>query len=511
MRPAAGSVAVLPLLGAFALTAAALAASGGHPGATAAPVLGLALLFAALRAPLRVCVAGLLFLALVADSPQDNPMDGFWRSPFFALGQVLCSNWSSTFGVAALPFSGMDLLCLLLLARTVREAQGPAPLASALRAALAAFLGALLLLGAAGLARGGSFGSAYWQVRQIAFIPVFAWLLAHALTGVQDHLLLGRLVVAAALTKASVGLYFAFAVAGAQGISPSYITTHADTLLFCLSITLVCLRWLEEPSTAHLLRCVWVVPVLLAAVWLNNRRIAWVGLSAVVASAWQLSRWNAAKRAVARLGLSAIPLVAAYLVAGWSSPGAAFKPVAALRTLVATRDGGRAADASTHSREIENFNLLQTVQRHPLGTGLGHGYDEVVKGPSIASDFALYRYIPHNSVLWMLSVGGPIGFFLLWSPFVVGIYLAARAHRLARRPLDRVAALASVAAQLLFLVQAYGDMGTQSWSTAWLVAAALAVAGKLALSTGAWPLDVSLPDPSPDLAPALEPAWTPHS
>ena len=112
---------------------------------------------------------------------------------------------------------------------------------------------------------------------------------------------------------------------------------------------------------------------------------------------------------------------------------------------------------------------------------------EVVKGPDISKDFALYRYIPHNSVLWLLTAGGPLGFFLLWSLFVVGIYLAARAHRLSSTPEQRMAALGALSAQTLFLIQAFGDMGTQNWSTTWILGAALAVAGALAVETGAWP------------------------
>lgn len=511
MKPDEGSVAVLPLLGACGLTFFALAASGGNLAATAAPVLAAALVYASLRAPLRACVLGLMFLALIADAPQDNPMSGLWESPLFALGQVLCSNWSNTFGVAALSFSGMDLLCLLLLARIACQPQGAAHVAGPLRIALLVFLGTLVLLGLVGMARGGSLNSAYWQVRQLLFIPVFAWLVARGLPFAQDHRLLGRMVLSAAAIKAAVGLYFYLAIARPQGLAPASITTHADTLLFCLSITLVTLRWLEEPTAPNLLRCLWLVPLVLAAVWLNNRRVAYVGLAGVFATVWQLSRWNAAKRAVARFGLVALPLLVAYLVAGWTSPAPAFKPAFALRTLVATKDGTHAADASTRSREIENFNLSQTLRRHPLGTGLGHAYEEAVKGPDISRAFALYRYIPHNSVLWMLTAGGPLGFFLLWSLFVVGIYLAARSHRLAKSASDRVAALAALAAQLLFLIQAYGDMGTQNWSTTWLVAAALAVAGKLAISTGAWPPRPSLPPvASPASAFTLEPAWTPH-
>jgi hypothetical protein len=452
-----------------------------------------------------------MFLALVADAPQDNPMAGLWRSPLYGLGQLLCNNWSNTFGIAALSFSGMDLLTALLLARLLLAPKdGPARRASALGAALLVFFLALLGLGAVGVLTGAALGNAYWQVRQLVFIPVFAWLLGEALEGREDHRILGSVVVAAALIKTAVGLYFHFAIARSRGLAPPFLTTHSDTMLFCLSITLVLVRWLERPDAASLRRCLWFIPLVLAAVWLNNRRIAWVGLFGAFLVVWQLTAWNRAKRALAVAGLLALPLVAGYAVAGWGSTAPAFKPVAAIRTLVATKDGSRAADSSTRSREIENFNLAQTLRRHPLGLGLGHAYDEVVKGPDISRDFALYRYIPHNSVLWMMAAGGPLGFFLLWSLFVVGIYLAARSYRHAASATDRMASLSALCALLLFLVQAFGDMGTQSWSTTWLVAAALAVSGRLALETGAWPSSPRPRGAARTFAPEVT-AWTPNS
>jgi hypothetical protein len=58
-----------------------------------------------------------------------------------------------------------------------------------------------------------------------------------------------------------------------------------------------------------------------------------------------------------------------------------------------------------------------------------------------------------------------------------------RARRLARSPIERIAAIAAVCTVVVYLIQAYGDMGTQNWATTWLVAAALAVAGKVAVAT----------------------------
>jgi len=285
-----------------------------------------------------------------------------------------------------------------------------------------------------------------------------------------------------------VGIYFHYFIALPRGIAAPVILSHSETLLLCLSVTLLLARWVEQPDRFALRRCLYLVPLIVAAIWLNNRRIAYVGLATSITIVLLLGRWNAAKRAVARLSLLAIPVAVLYVVVGWESPAAAFKPVAAIRTLISPdeRTEQAGADTSTRARDIENFNLSQTLREYPLGTGLGQPYREVVKGPDISQDFALYQYIPHNDVLWMLTVGGPLGFLLLWSLFLTGIFLAARSHHLARSPLHRCAAAVSLSAQVLFLIQAWGDMGTQNWSAAWLMAAALASAGKLAVETGAW-------------------------
>lgn len=70
---------------------------------------------------------------------------------------------------------------------------------------------------------------------------------------------------------------------------------------------------------------------------------------------------------------------------------------------------------------------------------------------------------------------------------MVGVFLAARSYRRATRPVDRAAALAAVSVVIVYALQAYGDMGLQSWEGLFITAAALGVAGRLADETGAWP------------------------
>ena len=81
---------------------------------------------------------------------------------------------------------------------------------------------------------------------------------------------------------------------------------------------------------------------------------------------------------------------------------------------------------------------------------------------------------------WGVGVGDTVAAFLPNTPHAIVAQLA----------------VASLCAQALFLIQAWGDMGTQNWSAAWLVAAALASAGRLAVETGAWPTPAARPDRS---------------
>jgi hypothetical protein len=96
-----------------------------------------------------------------------------------------------------------------------------------------------------------------------------------------------------------------------------------------------------------------------------------------------------------------------------------------------------------------------------------------------------------------------IGFSGLWVMLVVAVFLAARAHRRAKSPAERAAALSCIAAVIIYTNQVFGDIGLVSWTGVFLVAPAMAVAGKLAVATGAWPRVARriLPGSAPAVAP----------
>jgi O-antigen ligase len=139
-------------------------------------------------------------------------------------------------------------------------------------------------------------------------------------------------------------------------------------------------------------------------------------------------------------------------------------------------------------RDLENYNLFYTLRHNPVfGTGYGHGYDEIIGLPDVSSSYALYRFLPHNSILGLWAYGGFVGFTALWTMLVVGLFLAARAYRHAITVDDQTAALTAVSIIVVYLVYCYGDLGLGTWASVFIVAPAFAIASKLAVSTGAWP------------------------
>ena len=145
-------------------------------------------------------------------------------------------------------------------------------------------------------------------------------------------------------------------------------------------------------------------------------------------------------------------------------------------------------DGSTLFRDLENYNLLYTLRASPIiGLGFGQQFAETVVTPDI-SFFKEYRYMPHNSVLGLWCFTGLLGFTGLFVAPVVGVLLAARSYRWARVPDERVAAFTALGMVLIYLIQCYGDIGFSERESIFIVGAALAVAGQLALSTGAWVL-----------------------
>jgi O-antigen ligase len=322
-----------------------------------------------------------------------------------------------------------------------------------------------------------------WKVRSLLQVPVLFLLFQVSFRGPSDHRLLGRVIVWSAAVKAILAIWVQYVVAPKTGGPLDYATNHGDSVLFAVAAFILVAQLSERPGRNRWRTSALVLPILLVGMVANGRRIVWVMLATTLLVLYLITEWGAWKRRATRGVLIALPIMALYVAAGWTSTSAIFAPIKTFRTV---SDGS--IDASTLWREIENWNIAMSLKEQPiLGVGLGGEYTEFRANGDLSAVFPEYRGWPHNSVLGLLFLAGLVGFSALWMLNAAPVFLAARAYRLAEAPDDRTAGLAVIAAVISCMSLAYGDLGPNFVQYRIFLALALMVSGKLAVATGAWP------------------------
>jgi len=402
-------------------------------------------------------------------------------------------------GIGPLVITGYELLTLMMLAlAAVRIARGSRvdvvgrePGSNVVATAAGAAFATVVLLSVWGTVRGGDVHRSLIQFRQLLFIPLLTATFAYAFRDLRDFIKAFVVLTAAVCVKVALGVYYFSTDVWPQGLTPEYMTDHHDSVPWVVVLFVWCAAWVHAPRLRRAPLVVALLGWVGLGLALNNRRVAYVSLLASFCLLYVLLQGRL-KRRVTRVLLVALPFVAVYLLLARTHQTGVFKPAAALWSVSDQKN------TSNVWREAENTNLLFTLrQSWVLGTGWGHEYIEFLKLPDISRFYPQYRLAPHNSVLWLLGVAGVGGFALLWMPLVVGVYLAARSYRFARVPVERTAAAAALSVFAAYAVQAWGDMGLQGVLPAVLMAGALALTGKLARATGAWPAHVRLTSRAP--------------
>jgi len=482
------------LIAAIVLSSLALLTVTGRPVLGFVPLALAGVIFAFCSLPVRYSLFALLFVALLVEILPATGLSGSWESPVYPIKVFLFDNLDSVTGIGALRFSGAELILAMLLGvifcrgllgvSTDRIDRLPAP--NALSASLWIALGTIVLLEIWGLVRGGDFRQSLWQARELFWLPILTWLFCYALRGPRDFAALGYVAVGAAVIKIGIAVFYMLTIALPNNLHPTSVTSHNDSVLFVGVVMLCVAHAVHSRSSRIFVYAGLVSSWILLGMVINGRRIAFLSLFAVLLVFYTLLR-GPTKRAIKRCLIYGWPIFFLYLAGSRNRPYGVFKPGQLLMSVVQQQD------QSSATRDVENYNLLQTLKQNMLvGSGWGHEYLEVNKANDISKFFSQYRFIAHNSVLWLWSIGGLVGFTLIWLPIGLSVFFARRSYYFARTPAERTAAVAVLGILVSYCIQAWGDMGTQGMTCALLAASAMAVGGKLAIATGAWPRNVPL-------------------
>ncbi len=476
----------------------AVIAMNGAIGWALAPILVAFCVWLIVAAPVRTTFFLLLFLSLCTDRPGDA--GGLWESPFVNIGGLLSYNMSNILKIEALKISGISLtLFLLLLTRIHRMLVGrtvdtPAAVAPAqpINWALLVGLVSVVWLITWGVISGGDGQMA--KVQTQVYLPMLAtaFVLGASFRGDRDYRTFGHVIVAAACCKATMALWARHilpdAIPDKFGVmrEVEYVTNHGDSLLFTCACLALIVPVFFKPGWRTLRWCLLFLPLVAAGMVANDRRLVWVELAMGLALLPLLSPQALISRHLRRITILLSPVILLYVGVGWFSASRVFGPVKLFRSVMSSQRSDGSIDRSTLFRDIENFNLIYTFQANPfLGTGFGHPFIAAVENADL-SGFKEYPFLPHNSLLGLMAFCGGFGVIGLFTPWVIGLFFAARSQFMARSPDQSIAAAIAIGNLIAYLMHVWGDIGFTEPTAIFTVGASLAIAGQLAVSTGAW-------------------------
>lgn len=431
------------------------------------------------RAPPHVSARVLLLLALVLEAPDERPGNGYWTPPFAPANLIFYDGIKKWLGIPGLSFSLFTVLCLVLFLRA-RKSRSPGdvpPLPEAVKV-VQVFSLALVSMELYGLLRGGQGQPSYWQVIHPVTMALATAAFLYSVRGPRDFRAIGTVIVVSAITKGMLVAWVYQVVCRPMNIRPFYATTHSDSVTFAVGILVLAANLFEHRDKASFWRAAFLIPFLLMAIVMNNRRLAFVGVGAGVFTTFAVLRPSPVKRKMIRAVIFAIPLLALYVKVGGNSGNPIFAPAKLIHSVMSGED------RSSITRDIENYNLIVTLRENKIvGPGFGAEYTEAVQADDISAGFSLYKFIAHNSVLWLWSLGGLLGFTLLWMIYPIQAFFAARGYRRGRTPLERAAGLTTLAASTAVLAQNWGDMGFNSYTNLTIFGVVFAVSAKLCAAT----------------------------
>jgi len=483
-------------LGACALLIALASLIGDSMvGALMAPIVFALMVYCMTRVPTRTSIMALMFLSLTAEGAEDA--SGLWQGPLHTFGVMMTSHLNTvdrSLGFTSfMSFSGTD--CLLVALGIIaygRKQRGakfdrlgnvntPRPL---VQAAYITYAG-IAFTWVSGMWRGGIFSMSLWQLFRVVYLPGIFLLCQYGLRGARDLGALAKVVVVSAVYKALIAIYVAntVVVAPDPDTGSTHIacaTNHADSILFACAFVIILAMLFERVKGNMRWLGLAILPILSWGIVANHRRLAWVQVALVVLSVYIIGRDNPVKKKIRRALIGLAPVILAYLVAGWNSQAGIFKPAQMVRSIVDPQ-----SDGSTLWREFENYDIIATIQIHPIwGRGYGNGYYEVI--PLAQIPYELEHYAPHNSILGLFCYSGLLAFCAQMALIVGGVYVCVRAYHAAAEPAHRAAALACFGSIVIYLIACWGDMGLGTTPGVFTVGPAIAVAGKLLVAAGDW-------------------------
>ena len=308
--------------------------------------------------------------------------------------------------------------------------------------AMLGVMGAVVLAVAVGQLHHGSLRIAFMEARPYVYLASSYFLTAVLVRNRRAIRAVLWAFVGSVGFKAFQGIYVWFENRHLYPKPEAYIG-HEASYFFVAFMVLVPALWLFGQKGRLRNVATWLLPVVIWANLVNDRRASWEMLGGallcfgvIVYQAMPIRRRLLGKAIVILILISAV-----YFPVMWNSQSSLGQPARAVKSQVkpSARD-----DSSDTYRIQENANLeLNIKQSAPLGTGFGTKIDYALPIDDISTLDPLIAYIPHNDVLDVIMRMGLLGGIAMWFLIGAGIIAGSRLARNGDRELAVIGALAA--------------------------------------------------------------------
>jgi hypothetical protein len=346
-------------------------------------------------------------------------------------------------GVGPGHLAGADILIVMVLVIYLIKSKDAGPRwfpRTHVSVAIRAILGCVVLAIVVGEAHGGSFRVAAMEARPYVYLAATYFLTSVMLTDRRAIRSLLWAFVGSVAFKAFQGTYVWVSNRHLVPKPEAYIG-HEASYFFVIFMFLVLALWLFDQKGKLRTWATWLLPIVIWANVVNDRRAAWEMLGGgllcfgvILYKAMPIRRHVLAKATVGLVLVSAV-----YFPVMWNSSSSLGQPARAIKSQInpSVRD-----DSSDLYRVQENANLEYNIKHDGLlGMGFGLRIDYALPIPDISQDDALIAYIPHNDVLDVLMRMGILGGIAMWSLIGTGIISGSRLARSRDREVAMIGAV----------------------------------------------------------------------
>jgi hypothetical protein len=325
---------------------------------------------------------------------------------------------------------------------------------------LSAFLLVIAASIAVGMSRGADSVIMRTETRPMLYLLALSLLSTHFLTTRRDlHTLMAVIVVAANIMAASSIYYYLHDVRPGLAQGPADLAfPHEDSLFCAAGIILVLARIAWSKNGLAELKLVPLIVLPTYALLVMRRRAGMVALDAsLLLLCIVLVRDNF------RMFLVFVPLAilggGLLLAMTWNDPGGLGQPARSFRAITGSNDVSGRDQSSDLYRENEATNIYINIHSDPVrGVGFGQQYAFVVPLSDL-SFWPLWRYVPHNSVMWVFMDAGILGFMTMMALFSAAIMRAMQVMSALRSDSMKPFAFSLAAMVLMVVMFSYVDLG----------------------------------------------------